>query len=381
LKFSIAQTDGNARAGVLVTGHGEIPTPVFMPVGTQGTVKAVEQRELEELGARIILGNAYHLYLRPGTSLIEKAGGLHGFIGWRRPILTDSGGYQVFSLAALRRIGEEGVRFKSHIDGSEHVFTPEGVIDIERSLGSDIMMVLDECAPFPCDEAYARQSNDMTLRWALRCRRRKDQTSPRYGADQSLFGIVQGSTYQQIREESARALAAMDFDGYAIGGLSVGEPEETMYAMTGVCTGILPADRPRYLMGAGTPRNILEAIARGVDMFDCVLPTRNGRNAVLFTRNGKLNMRNAAHAGDLRPVDPECTCYGCRNFTRAYLRHLFKSGEILALQLASMHNLTFYVWLLSQARDAIMNGNFVAWKDATLSTLSAGVADINSESI
>jgi queuine tRNA-ribosyltransferase len=377
LKFSIVQRDGNARAGVLGTGRGEIPTPVFMPVGTQGSVKAVEPRELDELGARVILGNAYHLYLRPGTSLIERAGGLHRFIGWPKPILTDSGGYQVFSLTALRQITEEGVRFRSHIDGSEHLFTPEAVIDIERSLGSDIMMVLDECAPFPCDEAYARRSNDMTLRWAGRCRTRKEQTSPMYGAGQYLFGIVQGSTYPGLREESARGLAGMDFDGYAIGGLSVGEPEETMYKMTEVCTGILPEDRPRYLMGVGTPRNMLEAIARGVDMFDCVLPTRNGRNAVLFTRHGRLNMRNAAHAGDFRPVDPECTCYGCRNFTRAYLRHLFKAGEILALQLASMHNLTFYLRLLSEAREAILGRNFAAWKDATLNTLSAGAADTN----
>ena len=377
MKFSIVQTDGNARAGVIGTGRGEIPTPVFMPVGTQGSVKAVEQRELGEIGAAVILGNAYHLYLRPGTSLIEQAGGLHRFIGWPKPILTDSGGYQVFSLSALRRIDEEGVRFRSHIDGSDHLFTPEGVIDIERSLGSDIMMVLDECAPFPCDEEYARQSNAMTLRWALRCRERKEQTSPKFGFDQFLFGIVQGSTYGRIREESARGLAGMDFDGYAIGGLSVGEPEETMYSMTEVCTGILPADRPRYLMGVGTPGNMLEAVARGVDMFDCVLPTRNGRNAVLFTRNGKLNMRNAVHASDFGPVDPECTCYGCRNFTRAYLRHLFKSGEILALQLASMHNLTFYLWLLSQAREAILARNFDAWKDAALAALSAGTADTN----
>jgi queuine tRNA-ribosyltransferase len=375
LKFSIVQTDGAARAGLLTTGHGEIPTPIFMPVGTQGSVKAVEHRELVELGAPVILGNAYHLYLRPGTSLIEKAGGLHRFIGWQRPILTDSGGYQVFSLSALRRIGEEGVRFRSHIDGSDHLFTPESVIDIERSLGSDIMMVLDECAPFPCEESYARQSNEMTLRWARRARERKERTSPKYGADQYLFGIVQGSTYADIREESARTLAGMDFDGYAIGGLSVGEPEETMYDMTGVCTGILPADRPRYLMGVGTPRNMLEAIARGVDMFDCVMPTRNARNAVLFTRHGRLNMRNAAHAQDFRPVDPDCPCYLCRNFTRAYLRHLFKAGEILALQIASIHNLTFYLRLLGEAREAVLQKTFASWKEATLATLSAAEAE------
>jgi queuine tRNA-ribosyltransferase len=375
LKFSIAQSDGRARAGLITTGRGEIPTPAFMPVGTQGTVKAVEQRELLEIGARIILGNAYHLYLRPGTRLIEKAGGLHRLIGWERPILTDSGGYQVFSLAPLRRIAEEGVRFRSHIDGSEHLFTPEGVIDIERSLGSDIMMVLDECAPFPCKEEYARQSNEMTIRWAGRARERKERTQPLYGADQFLFAIVQGGTYGSIREDSARALSGMDFDGYAIGGLSVGEPEETMYGMTDLCTAILPVDRPRYLMGVGTPANILESIERGVDMFDCVLPTRNGRNAVLFTRNGKLNMRNAAHAGDFSPVDPACTCYGCRNFSRAYLRHLFKAGEILALQIASMHNLTFYHWLCTAAREAILGRNFAAWKETMLNALSARAAD------
>jgi queuine tRNA-ribosyltransferase len=378
LKFSIVQTDGMARAGVIGTSRGEVPTPVFMPVGTQGTVKAVGQRELEETGSPVILGNAYHLYLRPGTALIEKAGGLHRFIGWHRPILTDSGGYQVFSLSPLRKIEEKGVRFRSHIDGSEHLFTPEGVIDIERSLGSDFMMVLDECAPFPCDEAYARGSHEMTLRWAARCLEQKERTAPLYGADQFLFGIVQGSTYGTLREESARGLSAMGFDGYAIGGLSVGEPEGTMYGMTEVCTNILPADRPRYLMGVGTPANILESIARGVDMFDCVLPTRNGRNAVLFTRNGRLNMRNAAHTGDFRPVDPECACYGCRNVTRAYLRHLFKAGEILALQIASVHNLTFYQWLLSRAREAILGGNFAAWKDAALRTLSAPEADTHS---
>ena len=373
--FDILARSGAARRARISTAHGPVETPVFMPVGTQGSVKAVEQRELGEIGAPVILGNAYHLYLRPGTALIEKAGGLHRFIGWPKPILTDSGGYQVFSLTGLRRIDEEGVRFKSHIDGSEHAFTPEGVIDIERSLGSDFMMVLDECAPFPCDEAYARESNEMTLRWAARCRERKERTAPKYGADQFLFGIVQGGTYGAIRERSARALAGMDFDGYAIGGLSVGEPEETMYGMTSVCTEILPADRPRYLMGVGTPANMIEAIARGVDMFDCVLPTRNGRNAVLFTRNGRLNMRNAAHAADFNPVDPSCTCYGCRNFTRAYLRHLFKAGEILALQIASLHNLTFYTRLLAEARQAILDRNFAPWKESTLNTLSAGGAD------
>jgi queuine tRNA-ribosyltransferase len=370
LEFRLEHTDGLARAGSIQTDHGEIPTPIFMPVGTQGAVKAVEPRELEELGARIILGNTYHLYLRPGNGLIERAGGLHGLIGWRRPILTDSGGYQVFSLSELRGIEEEGVTFKSHLDGSTHKFSPERVVEIQRVLGSDIMMVLDECTPYPCTEDYALRSNALTLRWAGRCQERMAQTSPSYGTNQSLFAIVQGSTYPAIREESARALVAMDFEGYAIGGLSVGEPAELMYEITGLCTAILPASRPRYLMGVGTPANIIEAIARGVDMFDCVMPTRNARNAVLFTSRGKLNMRNAVHTADLGPVDPDCTCYTCRSFSRAYLRHLFKSGEILALQLASLHNLTFYLHLARSAREAIAEHRFAAWKDSMLAALS-----------
>jgi queuine tRNA-ribosyltransferase len=378
LKFSLVHTDGGARAGVIHTDRGDVPTPIFMPVGTQGTVKAVEHRELDELGARIVLANTYHLYLRPGTALLERAGGLHGFMNWRKPILTDSGGYQVFSLAALRRIDEEGVEFTSHLDGSTHVFTPETVVDIERSLGSDVMMVLDECTPYPCDEGYAESSNARTVRWASRCREQMERTEPMYGARQLLFGIVQGSVYPGIRERSARALVAMDFDGYAIGGLSVGEPERMMVDMTALCTAILPPDRPRYLMGVGTPQNILESIERGVDMFDCVLPTRNGRNAVLFTRNGRLNLRNAAHTSDLRPVDDACACYGCRNFTRAYLRHLVKAGEILALQLASLHNLTFYLWLVSEARGAILAGRFAEWKTGALAHLSAEPADAHS---
>jgi queuine tRNA-ribosyltransferase len=346
-----------------------------MPVGTQGTVKAIEQRELDELGARIILGNTYHLYLRPGTALLEKAGGLHGFMNWQKPILTDSGGYQVFSLSELRRIEEEGVEFRSHIDGSKHVFTPEKVVDIERSLGSDVMMVLDECAPFPADEQYVRASHELTLRWAARCREQLERTKPLYGADQQLFGIVQGGIYPHLREASAKGLVAMDFDGYAIGGLSVGEPESAMEEMTAVCTALLPERKPRYLMGVGTPRNILQAIERGVDMFDCVLPTRNGRNAVLFTSAGKLNMRNAAHADDLTPPDPACGCYCCRNFTRAYLRHLFKAGEILALQLATIHNLTFYLRLVTDARNAIIEGGFARWKQETLARIDGDSHD------
>lgn len=364
-----------ARAGAVRTGRGDIPTPIFMPVGTQGAVKAIEPRELEEAGARIILGNTYHLYLKPGTAIIEKAGGLHRFTGWERPILTDSGGYQVFSLSDLRGIDADGVNFKSHHDGSLHRFTPETVVDVQRSLGSDIMMVLDECAPYPCDEGYASRSNELTLRWAERCRIREGATSARYGSPQMLFGIVQGSVYPHVRERSAKALTAMDFDGYAIGGLSVGEPVGAMYSMTRLCTEILPAEKPRYLMGVGTPENILESIARGVDMFDCVLPTRNARNALFFTRMGKINIRNAACATDFSPVDAGCSCYTCRTFTRAYLRHLFKAREILALQLATIHNLSFYLWLTQSAREAILEDRFLSWKDSQLRVLSTEVPD------
>ncbi len=370
LEFSLDHTDGAARAGLLSTDHGDIPTPMFMPVGTQGTVKAIEPRELKEIGARVILGNTYHLYLRPGMEVIEKAGGLHAFASWDRPILTDSGGYQVFSLSDLRGIDPEGVEFRSHHDGSLHRFTPESVIDIQRSLGSDIMMVLDECAPYPCDESYARRAHDLTLRWAERSRDRLEKTA-RHGASQSLFAIVQGSTYPGLREESSSALVKMDFDGYAIGGLSVGEPVEEMYAITSLCTAILPARKPRYLMGVGTPENILESIGRGIDLFDCVMPTRNARNALLFTRDGKLNLRNAACAADFSPPDAECSCYTCRNFSRAYLRHLIKAGEILGLQLATLHNLAFYLWLVGAAREAIQEGNFQSWKGEILGRMTS----------
>lgn len=375
MQFSVEHNDGNARAGVLTTDRGEIETPIFMPVGTQGTVKAVEQHELDELGAQIILGNTYHLYLRPGTELIEKAGGLHPFINWKKPILTDSGGYQVFSLSELRGLEEEGVTFKSHHDGSMHKFTPEKVVDIQRSLGSDFMMVLDECTPYPCDDEYARLSNDMTIRWADRCKQQFDRTRALYGFSQTLFAIVQGSTYPVIREASARSLVDMDFEGYAIGGLSVGEPAEDMYKMTELCTSILPWKKPRYLMGVGTPENILESIERGIDMFDCVMPTRNGRNGLFFTRNGRMNIRNAKYANDFMPADSECVCYGCRNFTRAYVHHLVRAKEILALQLASIHNLTFYLWLVRSAREAIKENRFVSWKAAQLKQLSAPVAE------
>ena len=371
MKFTLLHSDGNARAGIISTERGDIPTPIFMPVGTQGAVKASEPRELEEVGVKILLGNTYHLYLRPGTRLIECAGGLHRFIGWDHPILTDSGGYQVFSLSDLRGLTEEGVRFKSHIDGSFHFFSPESVIDIQRSLGSDIMMVLDECTPYPCDEGYAAQSNDMTIRWAERCKVRTQGTSARYLQSQSLFAIVQGSVYESLRERCAEALVAMDFEGYAIGGLSVGEPADLMYRMTEICTAVLPPARPRYLMGVGTPENILESIERGIDMFDCVLPTRNGRNAVLFTRGGKLNLRNAAFTLDFSPPDPGCPCYTCRNFTRAYLRHLFKAREILALQLATIHNLAYYLWLVRAAREAILQDSYAEWKAEVIQGLNA----------
>lgn len=369
MKFDLLNTDGKARAGSFETGHGVIETPVFMPVGTQGSVKAIEQRELEGIGARIILGNTYHLYLRPGTELLRTAGGLHRFIGWRGAILTDSGGYQVFSLNELRTIGEEGVTFKSHIDGSTHVFAPESVIGIQRDLGSDIMMVLDECAPFPCDREYAQRSNELTVRWAERCKAECERTKPLYGHEQALFGIVQGSVYPEIRAQSARSLVGMKFDGYAIGGLAVGETAREMYSMIESTEPFLPVEKPRYLMGVGTPSNLLEAISRGIDMFDCVLPTRNGRNANLFTRNGTLNMRNAAYRTDLTPPDPSCNCYTCTNFSRAYLRHLFQVREILGLQLATIHNLSFYLWLMEQARSAILESRFEHWKKAMLKQL------------
>jgi queuine tRNA-ribosyltransferase len=333
-----------------------------MPVGTQGSVKAIEQRELGEVGAQIILANTYHLYLRPGTEHIQAAGGLHRFIGWNKPILTDSGGYQIFSLNDLREIEEEGVTFKSHLDGSSHVFTPESVVQIQRQLGSDIMMVLDECAPYPSDPEYAKRSNAMTVRWAERCKRAFDSGSELYGHSQALFGIVQGSTYPEIRRQSARALVDIGFDGYAIGGLAVGEPAEMMYSIIDVCEPLLPENQPRYLMGVGTPINLLEAIGRGVDMFDCVLPTRNGRNANFFTHDGQINIRNAKYKADFTAPDPDCSCYACSNFSRAYLRHLFHVKEIVGLQLATIHNLSFYLWLMREARTAIKEHRFGEWR-------------------
>ena len=366
MNFRLVATDGKARAGAITTDHGEVETPAFMPVGTQGSVKAIEQRELEEIGARIVLGNTYHLYLRPGTEVLIRAGGLHKFISWQKPILTDSGGYQVYSLTELRKIDEDGVTFKSHLDGSTHFFSPEKVVLIERQIGADILMVLDECTPYPCDRDYAAKSSELTLRWAERCKEALLKQPPVYGHPQALFGIVQGSTYSDLREKSAEGLVELGFDGYAIGGLAVGEPAEEMYRMVEVCQSVLPDSKPRYLMGVGTPQNLLEAIERGVDMFDCVLPTRNGRNSMLFTRVGTLNIKNAAYKDDLDPVDAMCDCYTCRTFSRAYIRHLFQTREILALQLATVHNLAFYLWLMREARKQIQAQQFGEWKAAML---------------
>ena len=365
MTFELQHTDlqTSARAGRLTTAHGVIETPVFMPVGTVGSVKAVHPWELkEDIKAQIILGNTYHLYLRPGIEILEKAGGLHKFNGFDGPILTDSGGFQVFSLTGIRKLREEGCEFRSHIDGSKHVFTPERVMDIERSIGADIMMAFDECPPGTSDYEYARKSLGLTHRWLDRCIRRFNETEPKYGYEQSLFPIVQGCTYRDLRVQSAEFVASKEADGNAIGGLAVGEPAEVMYEMIEVVNGILPKDKPRYLMGVGTPVNILEGIERGVDMFDCVMPTRNGRNAMLFTRNGIMNLRNKKWEDDFSPLDPGGTSYVDMVYSKAYLHHLFKAKELLALQIASIHNLAFYLWLTREARRHILAGDFAAWK-------------------
>ncbi|RMF64257.1 MAG: tRNA guanosine(34) transglycosylase Tgt [Calditrichaeota bacterium] len=359
-------TESDARAGVLETAHGEVHTPVFMPVGTQGTVKTCSPHELIEVGSQIILGNTYHLYLRPGTDVIEAAGGLHKFSSWPGPILTDSGGYQVYSLAQLRKVSDDGVVFQSHHDGSYHEFSPERSVDIQRSLGSDIMMVLDECPPYPCTEEYAVESVDRTTRWAARCRAHFLATEPKYGAEQVLFGIVQGSTFHHLRERSAQALVQMDFPGYAIGGLSIGEPKSVLFEIVAFTAALLPRDKPRYLMGMGKPEDLLEAISLGVDMFDCVIPTRNARKGQVFTRRGPINVKNAVYKEDFRPIEETCKCYACLNFTRAYLRHLIHADEILGLRLTTLHNLFFYHQLVAEARQSIMEGRFVAWKEAFL---------------
>lgn len=373
MKFTLSATDrdSKARAGILSTDHGEIPTPIFMPVGTAGSVKAVHQRELEtDIDAKIILGNTYHLYLRPGLGLIEQAGGLHKFIGWQRPMLTDSGGYQVYSLGDNRKITEEGVIFKSHIDGSKHVFTPEGVMDIERTIGADIIMAFDECTPYPCEYDYAKKSMGLTHRWLQRCVKRVNETEGKYGYSQALFPIVQGSVYKDLRIQSAEFIAAQDQPGNAIGGLSVGEPHEMMYEMTEVVCGILPGDKPRYLMGVGTPENILECIALGIDMFDCVMPTRNARNGMLFTTQGIINIRNEKWKDDLSPIDAELGDYVSTFYSKAYLRHLIISKEILGAQIASIHNLAFYLWLVKQARQQILAGTFNTWKNSMVKIVS-----------
>ncbi len=366
MTFSITGSDSqsNARTGTLTTDHGPIQTPIFMPVGTAGTVKAVHQRELEaDINAEIILGNTYHLYLRPGLDVMSAAGGLHGFNGWKRPILTDSGGYQVYSLSNTRKIKEDGVTFKSHIDGSSHYFSPEGVMDIQRTIGADIIMAFDECTPYPCDYAYARTSMDMTHRWLDRCISRFDTTEPHYGYRQTLFPIVQGSTYPDLRRQSAEVIAGKERPGNAIGGLAVGEPAEEMYAMIELVNEILPADKPRYLMGVGTPANILEAIARGVDLFDCVMPTRNARHGLLFTTQGIINIKNEKWSRDFSPIDADLGGYASTFYSKAYLRHLFKADELLSGQIASLQNLTLYLWLVRQARAHIAAGDFKSWKD------------------
>ena len=361
----------NARAGRISTGHGEIETPIFMPVGTAATVKAVHQRELkEDIAAQIILGNTYHLYLRPGLEIIQAAGGLHKFNGWEGPILTDSGGYQVYSLGDNRKIKEEGVTFQSHIDGSRHEFTPENVVDVQRAIGADIIMAFDECTPYPCDRAYAKDSMHLTRRWLKRCIHRFDETQGLYGFDQTLFPIVQGSVYKDLRTESAEFVASLDLEGNAIGGLSVGEPHEDMYEMTALVCDILPEKKPRYLMGVGTPANILECIALGVDMFDCVMPTRNARNGMLFTTEGIVNIRNEKWKNVFEVLDPNLDGYVSNFYSKAYLRHLIMSNEILGAQIASIQNLSFYLWLVKEARKEIMKGTFGSWKSAMVDKVS-----------
>ena len=373
MPFVLQHTDAGskARAGQITTDHGTIETPIFMPVGTLGSVKGVHQHELkEDIQAQIILGNTYHLYLRPGLDVLRQAGGLHRFNGFDRPMLTDSGGFQVFSLAGIRKLSEKGCEFRSHIDGSKHFFTPEGVMDIERTIGADIMMAFDECPPGTASYDYAAKSLKLTHGWLERCVKRYNETEPLYGYHQTLFPIVQGCVYPELRRESAHFAANLDAEGYAIGGLAVGEPAEQMYEMIEVVNEILPTDRPRYLMGVGTPVNILEAIERGVDLFDCVMPTRNGRNAMLFTAQGIMNMRNAKWATDFSPVDADAHSFVDTQYTKAYLHHLFKAKELLAMQIASIHNLAFYLWLVREARRQILADNFAAWKAQMIPRLS-----------
>jgi len=371
LKFSVVHTHfkSKARAGVIETEHGILETPVFMPVGTQATVKTLSPRDMLEAQVQIVLANTYHLYLRPGHKRIANLGGLHEFMSWKMPILTDSGGYQVYSLRKLRKIDDDGVSFQSHLDGSYHRFTPETVLDIQRHLGSDIMMVLDECPPYPSTEEYASNSNDLTLHWAAVSREIYEKQAPMYNHDQWLFGIVQGATYESLRIKSAKSLVEMDFPGYAIGGLAVGESAENRLEMTNISTDVLPLDKPRYLMGVGKPEDLLEAIELGVDMFDCVIPTRNARNGTVFTTKGRLIIKSARYKDEAKPIDDECKCYSCRHFSRAYIRHLFNANEILGLHLATIHNVYFYLWLMREARAQILKNRFTEWKSSYLSTL------------
>ncbi|GAL84089.1 tRNA-guanine transglycosylase [Sporocytophaga myxococcoides] len=367
--FKIQSTDkkSKARTGTIQTDHGEIKTPIFMPVGTAGTVKSIHQRELEsDINAQIILGNTYHLYLRPGLDVLSQAGGIHKFNGWNRPILTDSGGYQVYSLSGTRKIKEEGVTFASHIDGSKHTFTPENVMDIQRTIGADIIMAFDECTPYPCEYKYARKSMEMTHRWLKRCCDRFDSTEPKYGYGQTLFPIVQGSCFKDLRLASAEKIASFNREGNAIGGLSVGEPAEIMYEMTEIVCSVLPWEKPRYLMGVGTPANLLESIALGIDMFDCVMPTRNARNGMIFTTEGIINIKNEKWKSDFSEIDPGLPSFLKNYYSKAYLRHLVASKEILGAQIATLQNLTFYLWLMNEARTKIEEGTFSEWKDLTV---------------
>ena len=368
LEFNLLALDpaSNARAGRMKTAHGDIRTPVFMPVGTQATVKTLTPEELEAAGAQIILGNTYHLFLRPGHELIREMGGLHGFMNWRRPLLTDSGGYQVFSLSDLKSIGEEGVTFQSHIDGTRHLFTPELVMDVETALGADIIAPLDECPPYPCDYRYAKDSAALTVRWAARSRKRFDELEGERAHAQALFGIVQGSVYVDLRVDCARSLVDQEFDAYAIGGMSIGEPKSTMGELIDATVEHLPEDRPRYLMGAGTPDDLVDAVGRGIDMFDCVIPTREGRNGALYTRRGRINIYNARFRDDAGPIDPSCSCYACRTFSRSYIRHLYRAGEILGPRMGTLHNIHFYVGLASEMGEAVLEGRFGAWRSSFL---------------
>lgn len=369
--FELEHTSNKARAGTIYTSHGKIKTPVFMPIGTQATVKAIEQRELEEIGTQIILGNTYHLYLRPGIEVFQQFGGLHKFMNWNKPILTDSGGFQIYSLADLRKIKEEGVEFRSHIDGSTHFFSPKKVIELQRAIGSDIMMVLDECVSHPSPYEYVEKSVSLTTLWAKLAIENFKSIGEHYDYRQYLFGIIQGGTYLSLREKSTREIIELDFDGYAIGGLAVGESTEEMYRVTEFTTDMIPQKKPRYLMGVGRPENILESIERGVDMFDCVMPTRNGRNAYLFTSEGILSMRNSQYKNDDSKIDESCDCYTCTNFSKAYLRHLFNSKEILALQLSTIHNLRFYLNLIAEAREMILQDKFSDWKKNKIIKISS----------